>query len=88
MKIVNYLKKYSIPQETFAVSIEVSQGMVSHIINGKTNITLELAMKIERATGGEVTVYDCAYNKKNNLKKNKKIGLYEPIVIPSRGGSP
>lgn len=61
MKLAAYLKKHDISQEQFAKSLEppVTQGLVWQWLNGKTEITTDMAKRIVKATDGEVTPYDC-----------------------------
>lgn len=47
----DYLEYYSISQSEFATRLGITQKHMNEIINGKTNITLEMAATIERLTG-------------------------------------
>lgn len=47
----DYLEYYNISQSEFASRLGVTQKHMNEIINGKTNITLEMAATIERLTG-------------------------------------
>lgn len=49
-----YLAQHRIRQIDFAARLNVAQGTVSRLVNGSTNLSLELAVKIERETGGAV----------------------------------
>lgn len=61
MKLAEYLEKNGISQDEFARRLDppVSQGLVWQWLNGRTQITLEQAKKIVRASDGEVTPFDC-----------------------------
>lgn len=54
MTLIAYLKKHKISQEAFAASLGVSKGLVWQWLNGRTRITGDWAVAIERVTGGEV----------------------------------
>lgn len=55
-RLARYLQEQSIPQKDFADMLGVSQGMVSRMASGSKRPSLFLAVKIERATGGNVPV--------------------------------
>lgn len=46
----DYLEHYNISQSEFAVRLGITQKHMNEIINGKANITLEMAANIERLT--------------------------------------
>ena len=50
-----YLAQNSIRQSVLAETLGVSNGYMSQIINGDKRPSLDLAVKIEDATGGAVT---------------------------------
>lgn len=54
MQIAAYLKKHNISQEAFAKSLGVSKGLVWQWLNGRTAITGERAVQIERITNGAI----------------------------------
>lgn len=54
MTLQTYLKKHGISQDAFAKSLDVSKGLVWQWLNGRTEITAEKAVDIERVTRGEV----------------------------------
>lgn len=60
MELRAYLEKNGISQEAFGKSLEkpVSQGLVWQWLEGRTNITIDHAKQIVRATSGEVTAHD------------------------------
>lgn len=58
MKLSTYLEKQGLSQEAFAKSIGVSQGLVWQWLDGRTRITAERAIEIEKKTGGAITRRD------------------------------
>lgn len=54
MQLHTYLKKHQITQESFAKTLGVSKGLVWQWLNGRTRITGQWAVEIERVTDGEV----------------------------------
>lgn len=57
MELKHYLRKAGKTQQEFATDLGVSQGLVSQWINAVTEITPEMAVRIEQATEGKVTRY-------------------------------
>ena len=55
MHIRAYQKKHRLSQEQFGKKIGVSQGLVWQWLDGRTLITAERAVRIERRTAGEIT---------------------------------
>ncbi len=57
MVIKNYLEKKGLSQEQFAQKFvpHVSQGLIWQWISGKTRVTAERAIEIERVTKGGIT---------------------------------
>lgn len=53
-KLREHLEGNGIRQADFAARIGVTQGMVSRLVSGALLPSLELAVKIERDTGGAV----------------------------------
>lgn len=53
-QLLSYLKATKTRQADFAAIVGVSQATVSKLIGGSVAPSLELAVRIERATGGEV----------------------------------
>lgn len=47
----DYLEYSNISQTEFAMRMGITQKHMNEILNGKTNITLEMAANIERLTG-------------------------------------
>ena len=47
----DYLEFYNISQSEFAIRMGITQKHMNELLNGKTNITLEMAANIERLTG-------------------------------------
>lgn len=59
MDIRQYLSADGAPsQDQFAKLLGVTQGLVWQWLNGRTRITAERCIAIERATGGQVTRYE------------------------------
>lgn len=54
MDLAAYLEKHGISQEQFARTIGVSQGLVWQWLDGRTRITAERAVQIEKKTAGKV----------------------------------
>lgn len=54
MDIQSYLKKHRLSQEQFARKLEVTQGAVWQWINGRANVSPQMAKKIEKATRGQI----------------------------------
>lgn len=52
MEIKDYLQDNGITQAGFAEQLGVTQGLVNQWIRGKTRVTPERALQIERATAG------------------------------------
>jgi len=49
-----YLKRERINQKDFAARLNISERHLSFILNGKSGVSLELALEIERETSGNV----------------------------------
>ena len=47
----DYLEFHNISQSEFAMKMNITQKHMNELLNGKTNITLEMAANIERLTG-------------------------------------
>jgi len=58
MDIRTFIEAEHISQEQFGKLVGVSQGLVWQWISGKTTVTAERALQIERATAGQVTRHD------------------------------
>ncbi len=58
MDIQTYLRETGVTQTAFAGQLRVSQGLVWQWLKGRTPITAERAVQIERATGGLVTRHE------------------------------
>lgn len=58
MDIPAYLDKNGLSQEAFGKKIGVTQGLVWQWLNGRTRITAEMAVQIERATDGKITRHE------------------------------
>ena len=57
-KLEKYLKHRGVTQRHFAKKIGTTPNNLSSLINGKSIPGIRLAYKIEKATGGLVTLYD------------------------------
>lgn len=53
--ITRYLTQACVTQADFASQLEVTPGLVSQWLSGKTAITAERAIQIEEVTDGEIT---------------------------------
>ncbi len=69
MKLADWLKRTGITQADFARATGVSQGRISQIVRGEAP-SLDLAMKIESATGGRVGTGDLAAADRNENMMN------------------
>lgn len=59
MKLLQkYLKEHDLNQTRFAEQIGANQGLVSMWLNKKVRMTPEWVLKVERATGGELSRYE------------------------------
>lgn len=58
MDLKTYLELNRLTQACFAKKINVTQGLIHQFVSGKTRVTAERAVEIERATGGAVTRTD------------------------------
>lgn len=61
MKIKDYIKKHSIPQNAFAKSVGCSPAHISFILQGRRRPSPGLALRIERATKKAVTRMEMLY---------------------------
>ena len=66
MDIQAYLEKHKLSQEQFGRKVGVTQGAVWQWINGRVQVDPKRAIKIERATRGQI--------KRHELRPD----LYEP----------
>ena len=72
MDLKTYLELMEIQFQDFAKKIEVTPCTISNYIHGRRKPRLEIALKIERATKGRVTVDDLLTTWINKNKKSKK----------------
>jgi transcriptional regulator with XRE-family HTH domain len=56
MNLTDYLQTTT--QAEFAKRLGVTQGLVTHWVNGRTRITAERAVQIEQVTDGQVTRHE------------------------------
>ena len=47
----DYLEFHNISQSEFAIRMGITQKHMNELLNGKTNITAEMAVNIEKLTG-------------------------------------
>jgi plasmid maintenance system antidote protein VapI len=59
-KLKTYLIQEKIPQTAFADTLGISQPSLNAILNGKTKVSVTLAVKIRDLTNGEVNVLSWA----------------------------
>lgn len=52
------MKKHKLTQRALAKKLAVTNVSVNYWLSGRNKPKLEMAVRIERATGGEVSVYD------------------------------
>ncbi len=73
-KLKIYIKQEEKSQQEFSRILGVTPNTLSSLIKGKSMPSLKLAYKIEKATGGLVTLYDWIPEdeKKYEPKKEKK----------------
>jgi DNA-binding transcriptional regulator YdaS (Cro superfamily) len=58
MTIKEYLAKHAMTHREFGQLVGLTEGMVSHYINGRHLPRLPTALRIEQVTNGEVTRAD------------------------------
>lgn len=58
MNLAQYLEESGRSQSDLAIALGVTQGTVSHWINGRVQIPTDRARAIEQATEGKVTPRD------------------------------
>ena len=61
-KLKEYLARLGVTQNRFAQEIGVEQATVSRLVNGIIRPGIDLAVRIESATGGDVPVSSWAKN--------------------------
>lgn len=71
MKLVDWLKVQKMTQAEFAELIDSDQGHISDLVRGKARPRLENVLRIEKVTGGAVTVDDWVKTKRVRLEKLK-----------------
>ena len=87
MKLINYLNKAKVYASELARRANVSNTLISQILSQDKDILLSMAIKISRATNGEVRPEDLitedVIHRKRKEKKFKPIKEKKP-----RGNSP
>jgi|GEM_PF-1877920 len=63
MDIKAYLKENNIRQKEFAKKLNITEGMMSYILNKKRKINPQLAMDIEEETHGSVEANSLIFDK-------------------------
>ena len=60
MRLNDYLKSKGVTQTQFGLSLNppMTQMRISHLITGRTRISLRRSVEIQRVTNGAVTVFD------------------------------
>ncbi len=58
MDLKKYLKRYKMSQQEFADLVEVSKKSISNYICGKRKPCLAIALRIQEATDGMVSIKD------------------------------
>lgn len=77
MKLKEYFDRYHTPKAIFARMIGVTPATIYAILQGH-NIFLDLALKIQDATHGEVTCEDLRPTAKKRKRKSLKQKMPEP----------
>lgn len=62
MKLVEYLKNEGVTQKHFAKKVGIGQNALNSILLNKSTPSLKTAWSIEKATNGQVTLYDWVKN--------------------------
>ena len=52
MNLKTYLVKHNVRQKEFAEKLDITEGMMSYILNGQRKISPQLALDIEKETKG------------------------------------
>lgn len=58
MRLINYLKKHKLSQAKFAKEVGIHRNHLHWIVHGKGNPSLPLALRICKASNGEVGIVD------------------------------
>ena len=61
MKLKDHLKTNKIKKKTFAHNIGIHHVYLSQILGGYRNPSPKLALRIQQATGGQVTINELLY---------------------------
>jgi len=70
MNLKDYFAKYRVSKEEFAVRVGISFGAIANYLRGYRRPTQAIAQRIERETGGRVTVMTLR-GKDDRVKKAK-----------------
>lgn len=60
MDLPSWIKQTNQTQAAVASKLGITQGTLSKLIRGHLSLSLEMALRIEQLTGGQVTVRDLA----------------------------
>ena len=71
MDLNSYLIKNQISQAKFAIKVKVHLQTIHRLIKEKGTISLPLALRIEKATKGEVTCHELCKPPKEKPKRKK-----------------
>lgn len=61
MKLSGYFRKHKLKPSNWAKEHNIPPSVISKYLNGKTGLNKDSALKIEKATNGEVTVLELLY---------------------------
>jgi transcriptional regulator with XRE-family HTH domain len=70
MDLREYLESRRLTQAEFARMVRITPVTLSYYLFGRRKPLLEIAMRIEKATNGKVTMQDMLDNWTNRRKKN------------------
>lgn len=82
MDLKKYLNKYCIKQSAFAKKVGLTYVTIYNIKNGKTRPSQESALKIEKATGGLVTVNELVTYQDRLYRCKGREHLIKEFFIP------
>lgn len=72
MTLKDFLHLNRITYQEFADLIKTSKFTIHEIVHGRRFPKMELALEIEKATAGKVTLYDWVLSENKNKDKEKK----------------
>ncbi len=77
-----YLEHHNVLQSEFAARLGINQSMVSRLVNMIAAPSLQLAFRIERETGGEVTAASWVADGARRQAKPKRARKRQRVVPP------